>query len=640
MSMNEGGTAQSIEAGISFAELGLTASTVERVVSVGFTTPTPVQARVIPILLDGQDVLALAQTGTGKTAAFVLPLLEKIDRLAKVPQLLVLAPTRELAQQVAAVFVQFGKGVRVSAVYGGQGMRQQLTDLAKGVHVVVGTPGRVMDHVRRGTLKLDNIGMVVLDEADEMLNMGFSEDIEWILGHTPEEKLVALFSATMPNAIRKIAHNYLRKHVEVKIAAKQSDVPTIDQRYWIATDINRLDAISRILEVDEPQAVLIFVRTKSATIEVADALAARGFNAAAINGDLPQQAREALISKLKRGTLQVLVATDVAARGLDVDRIELVVNYELPTNAETYVHRIGRTGRAGRSGRAILFLSPRERRFLKNIQQLGKGDVKELTLPTKIQVQGARVRRFKNEIQSFLAEGRPTEGLEKIIDEVAVECGVTASTVAAALCVRAKLLPAFETKEGGNKEAFEGEENSRKSKRSRDGGDVERPARDFQREGRNKREGSRDGGKRDFKKDFASDFKKKDFSKEKRSRTISDFEFAQPRSERIKSRDEGGDFRKPAKREFGVEGTTASDRGERKPYKGAGKTSGKPRYDDRKSSDSEGARKKKSFDEFRGPGGKFSKDSKGPRKESGSGKGGAAARGARSDKVGSGSKKK
>jgi len=334
MSTNEGSTAHSIEAGIAFAELGLTASTVERVVSVGFTTPTPVQARVIPILLDGQDVLALAQTGTGKTAAFVLPLLEKIDRSAKFPQLLVLAPTRELAQQVAAVFTQFGQGVRVSAVYGGQGMRQQLTDLAKGVHVVVGTPGRVMDHVRRGTLKLDNIGMVVLDEADEMLNMGFSEDIEWILGHTPEEKLVALFSATMPNAIRKIAHTYLKKHVEVKIVEKQSDVPTIDQRFWIATDINRLDALSRILEVDEPQAVLIFVRTKSATVEVAEALVSRGFNAAAINGDLPQQAREALIAKLKRGSLQVLVATDVAARGLDVDRIELVVNYELPNNAD------------------------------------------------------------------------------------------------------------------------------------------------------------------------------------------------------------------------------------------------------------------------------------------------------------------
>lgn len=624
MSTNEGGTAQSIEAGIAFAELGLTPSTVERVVSVGFTTPTPVQARVIPILLDGQDVLALAQTGTGKTAAFVLPLLEKIDRLSKVPQLLVLAPTRELAQQVAAVFTQFGKGVRVSAVYGGQGMRQQLTDLAKGVHVVVGTPGRVMDHVRRGTLKLENVGMVVLDEADEMLNMGFSEDIEWILGHTPEEKQVALFSATMPSAIRKIAHNYLRKHVEVKIAVKQSDVPTIDQRYWIATDINRLDALSRILEVDEPQAVLIFVRTKSATTEVADALVSRGFNAAAINGDLPQQAREALIGKLKRGTLQVLVATDVAARGLDVDRIELVVNYELPNNAETYIHRIGRTGRAGRSGRAILFLSPRERRFLKNIQQLGKGEVKELNLPTKLQVQAARVRRFKNEIQAFLAEGRPTEGLEKIIEDVAAECGITASTVAAVLCARAKLIPAFETKEGKKKETFESEEGSRKSKRSRDSDVVELPVRDYQREGRSRRDGSRDGGKRDFKKDFGGDFKKKDVSREKRSRTISDFEFSQPRSERKSSRDEDGDFKKPRKRDFDGGGVGGFNRDERKPYRGPGKTSDKARYDDRKEgSESGGGRKKKSFDDFRGPGEKYSKDSRSSKKGSSAGKVGA-----------------
>lgn len=636
MSTNEGGTAQSIEAGIAFAELGLTPSTVERVVSVGFTTPTPVQARVIPILLDGQDVLALAQTGTGKTAAFVLPLLEKIDRQVKVPQLLVLAPTRELAQQVAAVFTQFGKGVRVSAVYGGQGMRQQLTDLAKGVHVVVGTPGRVMDHVRRGTLKLENVGMVVLDEADEMLNMGFSEDIEWILGHTPEEKQVALFSATMPSAIRKIAHNYLRKHVEVKIAVKQSDVPTIDQRYWIATDINRLDALSRILEVDEPQAVLIFVRTKSATTEVADALASRGFNAAAINGDLPQQAREALIAKLKRGTLQVLVATDVAARGLDVDRIELVVNYELPNNAETYIHRIGRTGRAGRSGRAILFLSPRERRFLKNIQQLGKGDVKELQLPTKLQVQAARVRRFKNEIQAFLAEGRPTEGLEKIIEDVAAECGITPSTVAAVLCARAKLIPAFETREGKRKEPLEGEESSRKPKRNRDSEVIELPVREYERERRSKRESSRDGGKRNFKKEYGGESGKRDFAKEKRSRTISDFEFSQPRAERRKSRDDDGEYRKSRKREFDVEGSAGTDWNDKKPYKGAGKSADSSRYDDRKGGESaERGRKKRSFDKFSGPVGKFSKESKSSQKGSGAGKGGA-----RKEKKKGGSRKK
>jgi ATP-dependent RNA helicase DeaD len=427
---------------VAFTDLGLSSSVVERVAREGFVEPTPVQKRVIPLILDGMDVLALAATGTGKTGAFVLPFLEKIDVSVRRPQLLVLVPTRELAQQVSKVFQQFSApNVRICAVYGGQGMREQLVDLKKGVHIVVGTPGRIMDHVRRSSLKLTEINKVVLDEADEMLNMGFVEDIEWILGHTSSEKQVACFSATMPPAIRKIAHGYLTEHVEVKIASKQSEHVNITEQYWLVSNVNRLDGLTRILEVESPQAVLIFVRTKSATVDLADELVARGFSAAAINGDMAQNAREAMIAKLKKGSIKVLVATDVAARGLDVDRIELVVNYEVPNNLDTYIHRIGRTGRAGRSGKAILFLSRREKRFLTILKKGGRNNIKEMVLPDKNSVHKARVARFKTDFEEFLKSNIDTADIEKVITEIAKACQVTPLKIAAYLCEQAKLFP-------------------------------------------------------------------------------------------------------------------------------------------------------------------------------------------------------
>jgi ATP-dependent RNA helicase DeaD len=424
---------------LTFADLGLSPAIVAKVETAGFISPTPVQQRVIPALLSGQDVLALAQTGTGKTAAFVLPLLEKIDTALRAPQLLVLTPTRELAQQVAAVFSQFSSNIRVAAVYGGQGMREQLHDLERGTHVVVGTPGRIMDHIRRRSLSLKKIQMVVLDEADEMLNMGFSESIEWILGQTNNDKQVALLSATMPSSILKIAHVYLKDHVEIKIPVVASEAPTIDQRYLIVSHFERLDALCRIIESDNPKGALVFVRTKSSTIELAESLIERGFKAAAMNGDLQQKSREALITQLKEGKLQVLVATGVAARGIDVDRIELVVNYELPDNLESYLHRIGRTGRAGRKGKAIVFLSNRDRRFLGSLREQGKGEINEQKLPTRLEAQQARLNRFKNEVTSFLGQFPQSEDLEKVIEEIAAELNVSTTKIAAALARKTKL---------------------------------------------------------------------------------------------------------------------------------------------------------------------------------------------------------
>jgi ATP-dependent RNA helicase DeaD len=426
-----------------FSALGLSQDLVEMIRKIGFTTPTPVQAECIPHILAGKNVLALAQTGTGKTGAFVLPLLQKLETEVRVPQLLILTPTRELAQQVAKVFEDFSaarRGARIVALYGGQSMRSQIIDLKHGAQIVVGTPGRIMDHVRRGTLALGKITTVVLDEADEMLNMGFVEDIEWILGHTPKEKQVALFSATMPPSIRRIAETYLINPVEVRIKAHTASTTTIQQQYWTVSGASRLEALTRILEVDEFDGVLIFVRTKSATVDLADRLVERGFSAAAINGDLAQNVREQMISKLKSGAISILVATDVAARGLDVDRISLVVNFEMPNNSETYVHRIGRTGRAGRSGRAILFLLPKERRFLRNIQSTMKsvGTMDELVLPTRQQVLEARVKKFKTEIAAtLLKKSTSLEMYERVVEEVASEHGVQAITVAAALCARA-----------------------------------------------------------------------------------------------------------------------------------------------------------------------------------------------------------
>ena len=390
----------------SFHDLALADPLLKTLEELGYETPSPIQAQIIPHMLKGKDVLGQAQTGTGKTAAFALPLLSQIDISQKQPQVLVLAPTRELAIQVAEAFQRYAsklKGFHVLPIYGGQDYNIQLRQLKRGAHVVVGTPGRVMDHMRRGTLKLKSLRCLVLDEADEMLQMGFIDDVEWVLEQTPQNRQIALFSATMPPAIRKITQKHLQKPVEITIKVKTATASTIRQRYWFVSGLHKLDALTRMLEVETFEGMIIFVRTKTATVELAEKLEARGYSAAAINGDLSQALRERTIENLKRGRIDILVATDVAARGLDVDRISHVINYDIPYDTEAYIHRIGRTGRAGRSGDAILFVSPREKRLLNNIERATKHKVEEMQLPSTEVINNTRVSRFKQRISDTLA---------------------------------------------------------------------------------------------------------------------------------------------------------------------------------------------------------------------------------------------
>ena len=418
-----------------FAQFALSPPVLKAVEQVGYEAPSPIQAEAIPPLLAGRDLLGQAQTGTGKTAAFALPLLSRVDLTRKTPQLLVLTPTRELAIQVAEAMQTYARhlpGFHILPVYGGQGMDTQLRQLKRGVHAVVGTPGRVMDHLRRGTLVLDGLTSLVLDEADEMLRMGFIEDVEWILEHTPPERQIALFSATMPEVIRRVAQRHLREPVEVRIKTKTSTVETITQRYWQVGGLHKLDALTRILEVEEFDAMLVFVRTKTATVELAERLEARGYACAALNGDLTQMLREKTVERLKRGDLDIVVATDVAARGLDVARISHVVNYDIPNDTEAYVHRIGRTGRAGRKGQAILFVSPRERRMLRAIETATRQPIEAMKLPSREDVTDRRVERFKQLITETL-ESEELEFFESLIDGYQSEHDVGLSEVAAAL---------------------------------------------------------------------------------------------------------------------------------------------------------------------------------------------------------------
>jgi len=370
---------------IKFADLGLAAPILKTLEEIGYETPSPIQEKAIPVLLAGGDILGTAQTGTGKTAAFALPILSKIDIRQKDPQVLVLAPTRELAIQVAEAFQTFSRGIKglhVLPVYGGSEYGTQIRALKRGVHVVVGTPGRVMDHIKKGTLKLDTLTCMVLDEADEMLRMGFIDDVEWILKHTPKTRQIALFSATMPKEVHRIANTYLQNPTEVIIKQKAATASLIDQKYWLVSGLHKLDALTRILEAEEFDGIIIFVRTKTATVELAEKLEARGYAAAALNGDIAQNQRERIVDHLKKGKLDILIATDVVARGLDVDRISHVINYDIPYDNESYVHRIGRTGRAGRSGTAILFVAPRERRLLRSIEATTKKTIPQMELPT------------------------------------------------------------------------------------------------------------------------------------------------------------------------------------------------------------------------------------------------------------------
>lgn len=382
-----------------FDELDLPAPLLSALTEVGYETPSPIQATCIPHLLAGRDLLGEAQTGTGKTAAFALPMLARLDLADRNPQVLVLTPTRELAIQVAEAFAKYAhhlKDFHVLPVYGGQSMVVQLRQLARGAHVIVGTPGRVMDHLERGSLKLDALKAIVLDEADEMLRMGFIDDVEWILDHTPETRQTALFSATMPNVIRDVAHRHLREPEEVKIRAATSTVAKISQRYWLVRGVDKLDALTRILDAEESfDAALVFVRTKIATEELADKLAARGYAAAALNGDMTQGLRERVIEQLKSSALDIVIATDVAARGIDVPRVSHVINYDIPYDTEAYVHRIGRTGRAGREGSAILFVAPRETRMLKTIERATRQPITPIALPSSEEVSNLRVAQFK-----------------------------------------------------------------------------------------------------------------------------------------------------------------------------------------------------------------------------------------------------
>jgi ATP-dependent RNA helicase DeaD len=391
----------------SFADLGLDPSVLKALKDVGYETPSAIQAATIPPLLLGRDVIGMAQTGTGKTAAFALPVLSQLDTTAQKPQALVLAPTRELALQVCEAFERYAshlRGVRVLPIYGGQGYGTQLSALRRGVHVVVGTPGRIMDHLEKGTLDLSELKFLVLDEADEMLKMGFAEDVETILASTPADKQVALFSATMPAQIRRISQQYLRDPEEITVKNKTATSSNITQRYLVVSYPQKVDALTRILEVENFEGMIVFVRTKNETETLAEKLRARGYTAAAISGDVAQAQRERTVNQLKSGKLDILVATDVAARGLDVDRISHVVNYDLPIDTESYVHRIGRTGRAGRTGDAISFVTPREKRMLTNIERATRQPLTQMQLPTVDDVNATRLTRFDDAITAALEQ--------------------------------------------------------------------------------------------------------------------------------------------------------------------------------------------------------------------------------------------
>ncbi|WP_420098828.1 DEAD/DEAH box helicase [Corynebacterium sp.] len=434
---HEAGTTGADEAD-GFASLGLPQKILDAVAGVGFTTPSPIQASTIPTLMEGRDVVGLAQTGTGKTAAFALPALSRLDPNQRTPQVLVLAPTRELALQVADSFETFAKqlgGVSVLPIYGGAPYGAQLSGLRRGAQVVVGTPGRVIDHLAKGSLDLSSLRFLVLDEADEMLNMGFQEDVERILSDTPDDRQVALFSATMPSAIRRLSKQYLNDAAEITVKSTQRTAENIEQDYLYVTYRNKLNALTSILEVTDFDAMILFVRTKNDTEEVAEKLRERGFDAAAINGDIPQNQRERTVDQLKDGRLDILVATDVAARGLDVERITHVFNYDIPRDTESYVHRIGRTGRAGRHGRAILFVTPREGRLLKNIERATKSKLNEIELPGVDQVNEARKKKFHASITESL-EGKQVAAFRDLIAEYATENGVEPTEIAAALAAK------------------------------------------------------------------------------------------------------------------------------------------------------------------------------------------------------------
>jgi len=428
------------ESNVKFNSFGLSKALIKVLDEVGYETPSAIQEQCIPHLLNGHDIIGQAQTGTGKTAAFALPLIDRIDLDNNQVQLLVLTPTRELAIQVSEAIQTYArhlKGFHVLPIYGGQSYDIQLRPLKRGVHAVVGTPGRVMDHLKRGTLKLNSLKALVLDEADEMLKMGFIDDVKWVLEKLPKERQIALFSATMPDVIRRVAEKFLNNPKVVKIKTKTATAQTISQRYWLVSGVNKLDALTRILEVESFEALLIFVRTKTATSDLAEKLSARGFTAEAINGDIAQNQRERIIQQLKNGKIDILIATDVAARGLDVNRISHVINYDIPQDPESYVHRIGRTGRAGREGKAILFVAPRERRMLKTIERITRQPIDPMQLPSAKIINEQRVINFKHRITDTL-NNQELSIFEELILNYQKEHEIDAFKIASALALMAQ----------------------------------------------------------------------------------------------------------------------------------------------------------------------------------------------------------
>ena len=488
---------ESITSDTLFRDLDLAPELLSAIEEIGYESPSPIQAQAIPHLLAGLDLLGRAPTGTGKTAAFALPLLSRMNVKETNVQIMVLAPTRELAIQVAEAFQRYAshiKGFHVLPIYGGQDYSGQLRMLRRGVHAVVGTPGRIMDHMRKGTLKLDNLKALVLDEADEMLRMGFIDDVEWILEQTPPERQMALFSATMPKEIQRIARKHLRDPQEISIQTKTATAATIRQRYWQVSGLHKLDALTRILEVEPFDAMLIFVRTRVATVELAERLEARGYSCAPLNGDMAQSQREQMIERLKKGNLDILIATDVAARGLDVERISHVVNYDIPNGTEAYIHRIGRTGRAGREGDAILFVAPRERRLLAAIEKTTRQKIEQLELPTVEMVSNKRIADFKQAISDTLAS-EELYFMRCLLEAYQAEHNIPAIEIAAALSKMAigdrDLVMAKE-----KRQAERSNRNDRDNDRGSSGrGSSSRGSSDRASERGNRRESSSEGGR-------------------------------------------------------------------------------------------------------------------------------------------------
>ena len=431
----------------------------------GYEIPTPIQEQSIPVLMEGHDLLAQAQTGTGKTAAFALPILTHLDIAKKKPQALIIAPTRELAIQVAEAFQSYAKhlkGFHVLPIYGGQDYQTQLRGLKRGAQVIVGTPGRVMDHLRRGTLVMDNLKTLVLDEADEMLKMGFIDDVEWILEQIPQEHQTALFSATMPVSIQKIAKRYLKSAQKIQIKAQQGTVEAIEQCYMRATKEQKLNILTRFLEVEDVTATIIFVRTKTCSAELAEKLQARGYAAAALNGDMTQSLRKKVVERIKKASLDIVVATDVAARGLDIDRISHVINYDIPCDAESYVHRIGRTGRAGRKGKALLFVSPREYRLLKDIERTIHKSIKQVEPPSLKEMHEKLNKQLAEKVVGVITKSKKLKPYYETIETIMLQSDHAAKDIAAALAYLMQQSNPFASQEAEITVAAETEKRSRR----------------------------------------------------------------------------------------------------------------------------------------------------------------------------------